>query len=112
MLEFNSNIPPTESRTIKYNPEHLYDGTQYYGASLLALRKLGYEKGYSLVYASGCLNAFFIRNKFIDKSDRFIPMSELFQYPFNVEDFCRKWKLPIFSWYNRKVNSERGWVNV
>ena len=66
VIEFNSSIPPTESRVVPYDPHARWDGTNYFGASLLALTKLGLEKGYTLV---GCdnkgVNAFFCQSDLI-----------------------------------------------
>ena len=66
IIEFNSSIPPTESRVVPYDPNAIWDGTNYFGASLLALQKLGIEKGYTLL---GCddngVNAFFCRDELI-----------------------------------------------
>ena len=63
VIEFNSSIPPTESRVVPYDPNARWDGTNYFGASLLALTKLGLEKGYTLL---GCdsngVNAFFCQS--------------------------------------------------
>ena len=49
VIEYNASFPPTESKTIKYDPNFVWDGTNYYGASLLALKKLGQSKGYILI---------------------------------------------------------------
>lgn len=82
VIEYNPNIPPTESKTIKYDPHAKWDGTSYFGASLLALVNLGKEKGYTLI---GCdkngINAFFIRNDLIE--DHFIirNINELYKPP-------------------------------
>ena len=61
VIEYNASVPPTESRTIPYDPAFRWSGTDYFGASLLALAKLGQEKHYVLV---GCdrsgTNAFFV----------------------------------------------------
>lgn len=61
VVEYNATVPPSESRTIPYDPAFRWDGTDYFGASLRALEKLGREKGYVLV---GCdsrgVNAFFV----------------------------------------------------
>jgi len=66
VIEYNSSIPPSESRVITYDPEARWDGTNYFGASLLALQHLGTSKGYSLV---GCdnvgVNAFFCKNELV-----------------------------------------------
>jgi hypothetical protein len=48
---------------VPYNPTAGWDGSNYFGASLEALVRLGREKGYRIV---GCnysgANAFFVRN--------------------------------------------------
>ena len=66
VIEYNSSIPPNESRVVSYDPEAGWDGTNYFGASLLALRNLGLKKGYTLV---GCenngVNAFFCKSELI-----------------------------------------------
>ncbi len=68
VIEYNSSIPPTESRVVPYNPDASWDGTNYFGASLLALRNLGLSKGYTLV---GCdsrgVNAFFVKSDLIKR---------------------------------------------
>jgi len=62
VIEFNSCIPPNESKVVSYDPNSQWDGTDYFGASLLALKNLGLEKGYTLV---GCdnngVNSFFCK---------------------------------------------------
>ena len=63
VMEYNSKIPPDESKAVSYDPYFKWDGTDYCGASLLALVNLGKVKGYTLV---GCesrgVNAFFVRS--------------------------------------------------
>lgn len=61
--EYNASIPANESRTIPYDAGFRWDGTNYYGASFLALSKLGEKKGYRLVGANAIgVNLFFVRN--------------------------------------------------
>lgn len=60
-IEFNSNFGPKESVSVPYDPDHKWDGTSYYGASLRALEKLGGIKGYALVHRVLNLDAFFVR---------------------------------------------------
>jgi len=61
-IEFNSKFAWNESFTVRYDPNHVWDGTDYYGASLAALHKLGGRKGYQLVHIVDNLDAFFVRN--------------------------------------------------
>lgn len=49
IIEFNGSLPKNDSITIEYNPNFHHDLSNYYGASWLALQKLGKEKGYKLV---------------------------------------------------------------
>jgi len=66
IIEYNSSIPPTESKVVPYDSEAVWDGTNYFGASILALKNLGFEKGYTLV---GCdshgVNAFFCKSELL-----------------------------------------------
>ena len=63
IIEYNSSIPHTESKVVPYDSEAIWDGTNYFGASILALKNLGVVKGYTLV---GCdsngVNAFFCKS--------------------------------------------------
>ena len=72
VVEYNATVPPSESRTIVYDPAFRWDGTDYFGAGLRALEKLGREKGYALV---GCdsrgVNAFFVDAALVP--GRFVP---------------------------------------
>lgn len=82
VIEYNASIPPTESKTIIYNPNARWDGTNYFGASLLALVKLGKRKGYALI---GCekkgVNAFFVRNDLIKNNFVIKNVEELYKPP-------------------------------
>jgi len=66
IIEYNSSIPPTESKVVPYDSEAVWDGTNYFGASILALKNLGFVKGYTLV---GCdsngVNAFFCKSELL-----------------------------------------------
>jgi len=70
VIEFNGKFPPPLSVVQEYRPDHVWRGTDYFGASLAALTTLGSEKGYELV---GCnitgSNAFFVRQDLV--ADRF-----------------------------------------
>ena len=78
VIEYNSVFRPDTHFVVKYNPKRVWDKTSYFGASLLALEKLGEEKGYCLV---GCVftgsNAFFVRKDLV---------GDLFEAPFTAEN--------------------------
>ncbi len=61
-IEYNAALRPPMSLTVPYDPHGSWDGTNFYGASLEALTRLGAAKGFQLV---GCsiagVNAFFVR---------------------------------------------------
>ena len=62
IIEYNATWAPPAALTVPYAPDSRWNGSNYFGASLSALSKLGNEKGYDLV---GCclagVNAFFVR---------------------------------------------------
>ncbi len=62
-IEYNACIPFSPAVTIPYAADFSWDKTDYYGASLSALRILGRKKGYTLVGTDPCgVNAFFVRD--------------------------------------------------
>jgi hypothetical protein len=63
IIEINADLGYTDKKVMRYNPEHVWAGDYYYGASIQALIDLGKSKGYSLVYVERhCVNAFFVLN--------------------------------------------------
>jgi hypothetical protein len=62
VIEYNAGLRPPMSLTVPYQPNRAGGGTNYFGASLEALVRLGRAKGYRVV---GCnisgSNAFFVR---------------------------------------------------
>lgn len=64
VIEYNAKFPPDLAVVQRYKADHLWGLTDYYGASLAALERLGRKKGYALV---GCnlagANAFFVRQE-------------------------------------------------
>lgn len=72
VIEYNATVPPGESRVIAYDPRFRWDGTDYFGAGLSALAKLGRSKGYTLVACnSNGVNAFFVDDALVP--GRFAP---------------------------------------
>ncbi len=61
IIEYNVFFGIRVSKTMPYDPDHVWDKSMFHGASLAALRKLGREKGYSLVHTdSYSPNAIFV----------------------------------------------------
>jgi hypothetical protein len=62
VIEYNASFRPPAALTVPYDPQGSWDGSNFYGASLAALVRLGADKGYRIV---GCslagVNAFFVR---------------------------------------------------
>lgn len=66
ITEYNGKFPPDLEWCQAYNPTHIWNGTDWHGASLKAFELLGKRKGYQLVGTDlrGC-NAFFVRNDLV-----------------------------------------------
>ena len=50
VIEYNAHVTAGESKTIVYDPEFRWRGTDYFGASLRALKELGDNKGYTPIH--------------------------------------------------------------
>lgn len=66
ICEYNATHLPHDDKIVIYNKNGAWDGTNYFGASLLSLTKLAQKYNYSLLYcnANG-VNAFFVHNDII-----------------------------------------------
>nr|WP_249141754.1 FkbM family methyltransferase [Bradyrhizobium diazoefficiens] len=61
VIEYNSALRPPMSAVVPYDPARKWDGSNYFGASLEALVRLGRKKGYRIVGCNfGGFNAFFV----------------------------------------------------
>ena len=70
MIEYNAHLPRDAELVQPLEPEMSWDGTDYFGASLLALSRLA-AKGYRLVHTDlAGVNAFFVRE---DLAAPFLP---------------------------------------
>jgi hypothetical protein len=82
VVEYNSAIPPTESKVVKYNAKRMWDYTNYFGASFLAFIKLGQKKGYTCI---GCdklgVNMFFVKDELIDGNFDLKDIQDLYKPP-------------------------------
>lgn len=89
VIEYNASIPPDKDYVVKYRPYYLGDGTDYFGASILAMYRLGCAKGYSLVYAENTgTNLFFLRNDVVERLEKDKGIS--FKNINNVEKLYRR----------------------
>jgi hypothetical protein len=62
VIEYNAALPHDQRLVAPLDPGHRWDGTEFFGASLGALRALAAVKGYRLVHTDLTgTNAFFIR---------------------------------------------------
>jgi hypothetical protein len=77
VVEYNASYRPPVRWVMSYDPDHRWDGTNYFGASLSAYTDLLASRGYALV---GCnlagVNAFFVRADLT---------ADIFEAPFEPE---------------------------
>ena len=79
VVEYNASYRPPVKWVMSRDPEHVWDATSYFGASLAALEALGRAKAYQLVGTESCgVNAFFVRSDLC--GDRFIAGSAGYFY--------------------------------
>jgi len=65
-IEYNAKFPPPLSKKPVYNPENRWQGTDYSGASLVAIDEIAQKKGYTLVATNITgVNAFFVRKDLV-----------------------------------------------
>jgi hypothetical protein len=67
IIEYNAKFPPPIKWAITYNANHLWDGTDYFGASLALFSELLTEFSYTLVCCNAATgsNAFFVGNEYL-----------------------------------------------
>jgi hypothetical protein len=82
IIEYNAKIPITESLSVAYDPNGVWKGDDYMGASLLAMFNLGKKKGYTLVACdTSGTNAFFVRNDLVPGNFEVKGIEELYCPP-------------------------------
>lgn len=65
ICEYNSHHKPNEDKVVIYSSDTMWDGTRYFGASLLALKNLCNKFDYDLFYCDKMgVNAFFVNTKY------------------------------------------------
>lgn len=61
VIEYNAHIGPAHALVMPYDAAFVWNGSDYFGASLRAIRELGASKGYELLYCDSTgVNAFFV----------------------------------------------------
>ncbi len=94
VIECNPFFGPSISWVMKYNPEHVWDRSTYFGASVKALEILGKEKGYTLVGCSIMGNdTFFVRSDLV---------KDKFYSPFTSENHFETFKVHLQKKYKYK----------
>lgn len=74
VIEYNAALPPGRQLVQPKGYAEAWDGTDYFGASLDALRALGERKGYTLAHTDlAAINAFFVRS---DLSQEAVPRAD------------------------------------
>lgn len=74
IIEYNATIAPNYSQSVAHDDKLNWDGTNYFGASLLAFFRLARTRGYSLVACdSRGVNAFFVRDDLLGDKTRLYP---------------------------------------
>ncbi len=74
IVEYNASFLPHEEWVMPYDPKHIFDGTNHFGASLASLTELAKTLGFGLVACdSRGVNAFFVRKDLLN--DQFTHLS-------------------------------------
>ena len=81
ICEYNATHLANEDKIVIYNKDAFFDGTNYFGASLLSFDKLGKKYNYSLIYCDKMgVNCFFVHNDIIkDKNLHFKNLGDITQ---------------------------------
>ena len=79
ICEYNATHLPTEDKIVVYDSHKTWEGTNYFGVSLLSLYKLGKKYGYELVYCNQFgVNCFLVRKELIvEKNLNFMNMGDV-----------------------------------
>ena len=82
VIEYNAHVGPSQALVMPYEPAFVWDGSDYFGASLRALRDLGAAKGYRLVYCESTgVNAFFVADECLAPGFEAPPLEAVYRAP-------------------------------
>lgn len=82
IIEFNHNFIHGEKQTIIYDPDFIFDDTDYYGATYDAMKMLGEEKGYELIW-NNLLNMIFVLKSELNNDLNVIKHFEDFRFDYH-----------------------------
>jgi len=99
-VEYNEKIPIGVEFEVKYKPGHFWDGSHFFGFSLLAGYKVLRENGYVIVALPDGNNILAVHNSFMNIYQ--IPIEQLYrQYYLNAPQFWwYPWNADIRHWNN------------
>lgn len=92
IIEYNAKFPPNCDWKMAYNKNHIWDGSDWQGASLKALELLGNKLGYQLVGTNfSGVNAFFVKKDLA---------RDLFIEPATAENLYNPARCKFISYHN------------
>lgn len=92
VIEYNGQTPPGVDRVMPYKADHIWDGTEYYGASIDAMYLLGRSLGYSLVCVDNLgVNLFFVRDD-LEPEKKFFGTNNL-KLLYRIPKFGFPWRI-------------------
>lgn len=105
IIEYNAKFSPDVEWIMAYNTNHLWDGSDWHGASLKSLEILGNRLGYQLVGTNiNGANAFFVRNDLTKKLFYLPAVAEELYNPLRLELSHKNGNPARFCLFNQKDN--------
>ena len=83
VAEYNASFPPEESKTIKYDPEFIWQGDTYFGFTLSAGIKLAEKNNYKVILQNSDMNIYMLRKDFSNSM-------EINKIIYNQSDYFKK----------------------
>lgn len=81
-IEYNAHIGPAHALVMPYDAQFVWNGSDYFGATLRAMRDLGLSKGYELLYCDSTgVNAFFVAKECLAPGFAVPPMESVYRAP-------------------------------
>lgn len=90
VAEINGTIPEHISKTIVYNPQHIWGMDDYYGFSLAAGLKLAQKHNYRIIFQNDAMNAYFVRRDLLAQPDIAINL-KFSARPYHPHNITKPW---------------------